>query len=195
LPTGLVEVPKRVAAYLDAGEPPIVFTPGTVNQHARAYFKAAVDGCRLLGRRGMLITKHPEQLPENLPPGVEHFDYVPFSYLLPRSAALVHHAGTGTTALCLAAGIPHVLTPMSFSQPDIAARLERLGVGKSVGGKPTGRSLAGAISKLLASEEVKRRCEDLAARFKGVQPIEDACDLLEELVGSDMHRRATELVH
>ena len=178
------EVPEEASRYLDSGDPPVVFTPGTSNQHAVPFFAAAAEACRLLGRRGMLLTKHPEQLPRDLPDGVRRFEYVPFRYLLARAAALVHHAGIGTTAYGLAAGIPHVVMPMAFSQPDDAARLVRLGVGASLPPRAfTGPALARALDRLLTSPEVARCCRELAAHFPGSRPIERACDLLEKLPG------------
>ena len=59
-----------------------------------------------MGRCGLPVTRYPEQLPASLPEGVRHCAYMPFSPLLPRSAALVHHGGIGTKAQALAAGIP-----------------------------------------------------------------------------------------
>ena len=35
-----------------AGEPPIVFTPGSAMRQGRDFFAAAVDACGRLGRRG-----------------------------------------------------------------------------------------------------------------------------------------------
>ena len=187
--SGVTEVPEELENYLAEGEKPIVFTFGTANEHARRFFAAAAESCRLLGRRGILIAKDRSQFPDVLPEGVRHFSYVPFSYLLQRAAALVHHAGTGTIAHCLAAGIPQVVMPMVFSQPDMAAHVARLGVGVSL--KPRafrGPAVARALDHLLNSPQVTARCGELAAEFEDGQPIERTCDLLEELAGSDRQR-------
>jgi len=187
--SGVVEVPKDLAEYLSQGEKPIVFTFGTANQHARQFFATAAESCRRLGRRAILIAKDREQLPEVLPEGVRHFSYVPFSHLLHESAALVHHAGAGTIAQCLAAGIPQVTVPISFSQPDMAAHLVRLGVGVAFKLRTfRGPAVARALDHLLTSPQVAARCRELAANFEDVQPLERTCELLEELVGSDRRR-------
>jgi rhamnosyltransferase subunit B len=67
-----------------------------------------------------------------LPDVVCPVEYVPFGRVLPRCAAIVHHGGIGTTAQGLAAGLPQVVMPMAHDQPDNAARLVRLGVGRSL---------------------------------------------------------------
>src|SRR5690606_30678605 len=115
--------------FLVAGEPPIVFAPGSANVQATEFFRTAAEVCEQLGRRGVLMTKYPDQLPPDLPRSVRQFGFVPFSKLLPRAAALVHHGGIGTCAQGLAAGLRQVVMPMAYDQLDNGTRLARLGVG------------------------------------------------------------------
>lgn len=53
---------------------------------------------------------------------------VPHEWLFPRMAAVVHHAGAGTTAAALRAGVPVVPVPGIMDQPFWAKRLVELGV-------------------------------------------------------------------
>ena len=55
-------------------------------------------------------------------------DEVPHSALFPRTAAVVHHAGAGTTAAGLRAGVPAVPVPIQFDEGFWSARLVALGV-------------------------------------------------------------------
>ena len=107
-------------------------TPGSAMRHAQEFFAESVAACQRLGRRGLLLTRFAEQVPTDLPETIRHLEYVPFSRVLPRAAALVHHGGIGTTAQALAAGIPQLVMPLAHDQPDNAARLERLGVGRTI---------------------------------------------------------------
>jgi rhamnosyltransferase subunit B len=178
--------PNELSQWLEKHERPIVFTPGTGNRHAIRFFHAAAEACHRLGRPGILLTPYRHQAPAMLPPGVICTPYVPFRYLLPRAAALVHHAGIGTTAQGLMAGIPQVVMPMTFSQPDDAARLVRHGVAASLTPRRfRGARLARVLNHLLTSPEVARRCRELAERFAGEAPLEQSCDVLEQLIGSD----------
>ena len=129
---GVEPVPTAAQEFLDAGPPPLVFTFGTGMRQAKEVFGESIAVCRAVGRRGILLTRFPEQLPAALAEGVRHFDFLPFGYLLPRTAALVHHGGIGTLAQALAAGIPQLVVPFAYDQPDNAARLVQLGVGRAL---------------------------------------------------------------
>ncbi|MFE1770782.1 glycosyltransferase [Streptomyces sp. NPDC059008] len=53
---------------------------------------------------------------------------VPHDWLFPRMAAVVHHAGAGTTGAGLKAGVPAVPVPVHFDQFYWASRLAAMGV-------------------------------------------------------------------
>src|SRR5439155_15601643 len=110
----------------------------------------SADACRRLGRRGLLLTRHRDHLPTTLPPGVIHVHYAPFSQLLPRCAAFVHHGGIGSSAQALASGVRQLVTPFTHDQPDNASRLKRLGVAAVIPArKYTAGRIAGALQMLL----------------------------------------------
>jgi UDP:flavonoid glycosyltransferase YjiC (YdhE family) len=168
--------------FLDAGDPPVVVTPGTAMKHARRFFEVSLEACRRIGRRAALLSHFPEQIPSPLPEDAAYFEYAPFSELLPRSATLVYHGGIGTAAQALRAGIPHMVSPFSYDQPDNAVRLERLGVGKTVFPRffQPGR-VAAKLDALLRSDEVAAHCADYARRIESASPLEETCRLIEGL--------------
>ncbi len=174
-------LPDNVRNVLSGGEAPIVFTPGSGMVHGRAFFTTAIQACQRLGRKGILLTRYHRQLPVKLPDGVIHAEYVPFSRLLPKAAALVHHGGVGTTAQALAAGVPQLIMPMTFDQPDNADRVKRLGVGdwlRPRAFRPV--NVAQCLQRLIDSAEVAARCHELADRIKGVKSLAKVCDLIEQ---------------
>jgi UDP:flavonoid glycosyltransferase YjiC (YdhE family) len=177
-----LEPNEEVEEFLQAGEPPIVFAPGSAMTQGEWFFAAAVDACQRLGRRGILATSYPEQLPRELPPGVRQFDFVPFSRLLPRSAALVHHGGIGTCGQGLAAGIPQLVMPMAFDQRDNAARLKRLGVAEAIRRqKFRGPAVADVLDRLLGCESAQAAATQWAQRCDPAAALSDACAALERL--------------
>lgn len=175
-------VPPELAAFLADGGPPLVFSQAWLIRDAHRYFEASVAVARELGRRAVLLTPHPGQVPRNLPPGVRHFGFVPLSVLLPRAAAVVHHGGMGTIGQALAAGVPQLTVPALLDQFDNSRRLLRLGVSanlRATAYRP-GR-VARRLRGLLESPEVRDRCRYYAGRVRDEEPFETVCRALERL--------------
>lgn len=177
------ELPPGVRQFLDAGEPPVVVSFGSAMRVGRPYFAAAVEACRRLGRRGLILAKGGDQIPPDLPPGVAQFDYAPFSLVFPRAAAAVHHGGIGTSAQGLAAGVPQLVMPLAFDQYDNALRLQRLGAARVLpAGRFTADRATAELRKLLADPAVPAACERAAAKLRAADPLPETCRLIEELV-------------
>ena len=178
---GNEELPRELENFLNAGSAPIIFTAGTAMKHADQFFRDCIDACQLLGQRGILLTQHPEQLPADLPEGIQHFAYLPFSKVLPRAVALVHHGGIGTTAQAIAAGIPQVIRPMAHDQPDTAARIEKLGIGVSLDPKKlNAASLVEKLNGLITSQAVLDLCKTYAEKIHPEQALNDTCTIIED---------------
>jgi UDP:flavonoid glycosyltransferase YjiC (YdhE family) len=166
--------------FISSGDAPVVFAPGTANQHAAPFFAAASEATARLGRRAVFLTAYPNQLPDPLPQHVHHEAYAPFSQVLPRCAGLVHHGGIGTCSQGLAAGIPQVVMPMGFDQPDNAVRLSRLGVGTWVRPRQfTGARLARALNELLDDPAVRGSCSRWREEIASSRTIPAVADLIE----------------
>jgi UDP:flavonoid glycosyltransferase YjiC (YdhE family) len=183
------DLPADVRAFLDAGEPPLVFTPGSAMAQGRRFFEQSLHACRLLGRRAMFVTQYLENIPERLPDNVRHFHYVPFGRLLPHAAAMIHHGGIGTSSQALAAGVPQLVMPFTHDQPDNAARLRRLGVARQLpAAKYRGPVAARLLDELLRSPAVARHCKVQSERLAREDPWEETCRLLEELTGAEFQQ-------
>ena len=186
-------LPEDARRFIRQGSRPIVFTPGTSALHTTAYFSAAIQACQQLSERGIIITDRTDLVP-TLPETMRSFKYLPFSLLLQKLSLVVHHGGVGTSAQCIAAGLPQVVIPTLYNQPDTAKRLERLGVARHIPPvKLTARRLATAIRDLLGNTRVRSRCEELAFRMDHMRGLEITSRLVESLCGADgaefNHRR------
>jgi UDP:flavonoid glycosyltransferase YjiC (YdhE family) len=188
--TGTRELSPSVAEFLDGGEPPIVFTLGTAMRFGARFFAVSAEACRKLGRRGVLLTQFREQIPSTLPDGIRHFEYIPFSFLLPRCAALVHHGGIGTIAQALSAAVPQLITPMNFDQPSNAGRVRALGVGESL--RPaayTAENARAKLDRLLSHAPIRRTCQEIARHFESGDPVRQTCELIEAEMEPQKDRR------
>jgi UDP:flavonoid glycosyltransferase YjiC (YdhE family) len=181
--SGVSEIPAGVAEFLDEGEPPIVFTFGTEYRFAKDLLRESAAACKRGGFRGILLSRHADQVPADLPDGVRHFAYVPLSLLLPRSAAIVHAGGIGTTAVALASGTPQIIVPHAHDQPDNAARLRQMGVALVVAHRSySARSVTPALQRLLSSSDIARNCARYRDLMAGANPLPRTCELIESII-------------
>ncbi|PVZ04395.1 UDP:flavonoid glycosyltransferase YjiC (YdhE family) [Methylobacterium radiotolerans] len=180
-------MPPELEAFLDAGDPPIVFTYGSAMRQGAGFFDTAVRLCRRMGRRGVLLAPQGGQIPKPLPAGIVHLPYAPLSALLPRSAALVHHGGVGTVAQALAAGVPQLVVPVAFDHFDEGRRLKDRDLGATLSRRAFRPARAARVlGRLLADPAVARACAAARARMaEGPDAIRDACDYVERLTSAE----------
>jgi len=166
--------------FLDAGAKPVVFTAGTGQMHAAAFFEEAAQLASQCGCRAVFLTRKLEQLPRNLPDTIHAAAYAPFSQLLPQVRALVHHGGIGTVSQCLAAGVPQLIVAMSLDQPDNAERVERLGAGVAISAErfTAGQALP-LLQRCLHDEGLQRAASACADRMRVRPPADALLDWLE----------------
>ena len=123
--------PAALAAFLDAGPPPVYIggfgsmTNGNPAEMARAVVKALAQ----TGQRAIVLTGWGGLTPEELPKEIFGMDWIPFDWLFARVAAVVHHGGAGTTAASLRAGVPTIVIPFFLDQFFWGKRVLELGVG------------------------------------------------------------------
>lgn len=123
----------RLAAFLDAGPPPVFVGFGSMRPRdpARAA-QVVVEALRRARLRGVIAAGWAELSARGaLGDDVLVVGEVPHDRLFPRCAAVVHHGGAGTTGTALRAGVPSFAVPFFADQFFWGARAARLGVGPS----------------------------------------------------------------
>ncbi len=183
-----LEMPPELTKFLDDGAPPIVFTLGSSAVWvARDFYRESIAAAKSLGRRAvLLIGDDRNQLPEALPPGMIAVNYAPFEALLARACVMVHHGGVGTTSQGLRAGIPTLIVPFAFDQPDNAAHAARLGCSRTL---PRTKYKAARIAKeldsLLGMPDYADRANEIGKRLRSENGAARACDLIEQVLRGD----------
>jgi rhamnosyltransferase subunit B len=171
----------EVLAFLEEGERPVVFTPGSANIQAERFFETAVAVVKRLGIRAVFVTRTELTIPVEMSGRILLADFVPFGALLKHASAFVHHGGVGTMAQGFRAGLPQLVMAMSHDQPDNADRLERLGAGiglipwtftpdrveRELGKLLRDPSFARAAAERGKMTEVKRDTEELVGWLVG----------------------------
>ena len=177
------EIPDEVQAILDSGEAPVLITGGTGMYLGAEFYTVSAEACRLLNRRGILVTQYQKQLPKHLPDCVRWFGYLPFRTLMRHMGAVIHHGGMGTLSCATAAGIPQLVLAMGADRPDNALRLQRLGVAEYLpppAWQPS--TVAEKLRKVTKSQAIRERCKDLARRVAVTDPLTATCKIIEDTI-------------
>lgn len=175
------QLPPELGQFLNAGEPPIVFTLGSAAVVSPGqFYEESIKAISYLDRRAVLLMGK-NAPPANLPSNIIAVNYVPYSQLLSRASAIVHQGGVGTTAQALRAGRPTLVTPYSVDQPDNAARVERLGTSRTVSRKQyTAKRVAKQLDELLGNPNYAARAVEIGAIIQAENGVTVACDAIEK---------------
>ncbi|SNT62523.1 vancomycin aglycone glucosyltransferase [Actinomadura meyerae] len=143
---------REVEAFLAEGEPPVYFGLGSMRA-PEGIVATMLDAARAFGRRvvissGWADLTAPADASDCLVVGE-----VNQQALFPRTAAVVHHGGAGTTTVAAMAGTPQLLLPQMFDQYYHAERVRHLGLGASV---PPAEGLRQALGRVLDAAPTAR---------------------------------------
>ncbi|OIJ68870.1 glycosyltransferase [Streptomyces mangrovisoli] len=180
---GDAQLPPTISEFIDAGDPPVFVGLGSATVPDAERLSARVTAAlRRAGLRGVIQRGWGGLAADG--DDMLTIGEVPHSALFPRMAAVVHHAGAGTTAAGLRAGVPAVPVPVQFDEGFWAARLTALGVAPAA--VPlrglTVDALAGALVRAAREPGFSARARALGTRVRaedGVAPVLEALDRLD----------------
>lgn len=180
----LGNMPEDLQKFLDAGEPPIVFTLGSAAvMDARDFYEQSIKAAKSLNKRAVMLYGIFNEPPKGLDAERVGFDYAPYSQLFPRAAAVVHQGGVGTTSQVLRAGVPMIVMPYSHDQPDNAARCRRLGVGEVITRDSyKAQKVAQELHKLLIDMSYKTKAIEAKRIVDSENGTQMACDAIEQVL-------------
>ena len=182
------DTPAELRAFLDDGEPPIVFTLGSSAVGAAgAFYQRSAEAAAALGRRAVLmIGTDPRNRPATpLPRGILTVGFAPHDALFARAAAIVHHGGIGTTGQALRSGRPMLVVPHAHDQPDNGFRVSRIGVGLVLDARRyTTTRVTRHLRALLDEPSYRVRAADVGRQVAAERGTDVACDALIAAIGS-----------
>lgn len=179
-----VEMPAELAAFLDDGPPPFVFTLGTsAIASAGDFYETSAAAIEALHHRAiLLIGPHARNRPRRVSDRIFLAEFVPHAQVFPRAAAIVHQGGAGTMHQALASGRPMIVVPHAHDQPDNARRVTALGVARTIFPKQyrVQRLLADlrALIEQPAYTAAAERCGAVVRSEGGADAAADAIDAL-----------------
>jgi rhamnosyltransferase subunit B len=169
-------------ALIEQKGAPLIFTSGTGVKDVAELFTEGRKLCEQLQVPGVFVggSGSAELLQGSA--FCTHMDYIDFEYALPKALAIIHHGGMGTTAQAIKAGIPQLIRPIKYDQPDNADRIYQLGLGTYVmperfKAETVAPILANMLQKAKHSKALRRYSVDVNKS----NAIVDACDLVEQI--------------
>lgn len=175
------ELTPELKQFLDAGEPPIVFTLGSAAVlDPGNFYQESIAAAKQLNRRAVLLIGK-NTPPKNLSEDILAVSYAPYSQIFPHACAIVHQGGIGTTAQALRAGRPTLVMPYSHDQPDNAARVERLGTSRTIPRKQyLGTRAAKELDELLNNSGYVAKAAEIKHIIEAENGVCVACDEIEK---------------
>ena len=130
----------------------------------------------------VLVSMGPQHEQLHLADNMWGAEFVPQPAILPLVDLVITHGGNNTVTECFHHGRPMIVLPLFWDQYDNAQRVQELGFGVRL---PTyafrDAELLGAVERLLADRDLRRRLDAVAARLRGAPGTVRAADLIERL--------------
>lgn len=179
--------PADLVRFLEAGEPPICFSFGSMSdKNSGETTRIVIEALKRLDRRGILVTAWGGLRSAEGSDRVFAIETVPFDWLWPQCAAVVHHGGAGATSASLRAGIPTIVVPFFADQPFWGQRVYELGAGP----KPIPRKqltierLAVAIDRAVGDRALRAQAANIGRKIQSEDGIAQAVAFIERTVAS-----------
>lgn len=185
------EPPPDLQAFLDAGAPPVYIGFGSMpSQNPEQVTDMVIQALTMTGQRGILLTgrgilgRGMTKLSAAHP--VYFVESMPHDWLLPRTVAVVHHGGAGTTAAGIRAGVPSILIPVGADQRLWAYRVKALGIGPDPipRSRLTADRLAEAITQAVTDQVARQRAAALGEKIRTEDGVGEAVRIICQYMGT-----------
>ena len=179
--------PGELIHFLESGSPPIYIGFGSRNDYnPDAMTELVLSALAKTGQRCILLTGQGGLGNTNLPDNILKIESVPFDWLFPQVAGVIHHGGAGTMAAALRAGVPSFVTPFAADQPFWGEQVAKLGAGYPPipGKKLTVEGLVAAIEALTNDERMKARALALGEKIRSEDGVARAVELFHRYLPS-----------
>lgn len=177
--------PSHLAEFVAAGEPPVYIGFGSMaGGDPRESGRMIVDAVRRAGTRAIVAMGWGGLDIDGLKDDICVVDQAPHEWLLPRTSAIVHHGGAGTTGAALSSGRPQIICPFLNDQHFWAKLALMAGVATATlpQSRLSERTLADAISRALTDRRVREKADQIGHHVRDENGLAAATKILESLV-------------
>ncbi len=155
-------------AFPSGDGPAVLVGLSTTYQHQEPLVAAIEEAVASVGARAIVTTTGRPAVPHAL--------------VLPQADVMVTHAGLGSVAAALAAGVPLVCTPISRDQPLNAERVAAVGAGVALPVDATAAQIGAALEEVLGDSSYRAGAEAMAEAGRRAGGAAGAAEDLEGLI-------------
>jgi MGT family glycosyltransferase len=157
-------------------------TVATTVPEAQQLYQTAIAAVADLPVRALLTTGRGFDLGTlgRVPANVRVEAWVPQANVLPHTAVMVCHGGSGTVLGGLAACVPQVVAPIGADQPQNAQSIAAIGAGLALD-KPDAATLRAAIERVLGDPGFRDAARLVSREMSTLHSIDEAADALLDL--------------
>lgn len=169
---------------LDAGEPVLHVTQGTIETNASSLIKPTIEAVRNLDVLLVVTTPNPASL-GTLPDNVIVEKFIPHAVLLPKTDIMITNAGYNGVKESLAVGVPLIVAGKSEDKAEVCARVTYSGAGIDLHtDKPSSNQIKNAIQEVLTHDSYKEQARKIENEFQHYNSNVMSTELLEKLLKS-----------
>jgi len=152
----------------------VLITGGTsLWTHAAQFYSTAAKACDIVNRKAILVCPHPDLIPPRLSSGICTAAALPFSLIMHRFAAVIHHGGAGTMVRAMHSETPQLVLPYGGDRVDNARRIQELGIGLCLPvSEWTPPNIANALKRLINNSRVRGACASIRKRISYTPDLE-----------------------
>jgi UDP:flavonoid glycosyltransferase YjiC (YdhE family) len=174
--------PPDLANFLGAGEAPIYIGFGSMTGFDKARLLDTMIEA-MTGRRALFYPGWSGINPKVLPGNFLVIGDTPHDWLFPRTAAVIHHSGSGTSHSAARAGVPSIVIPFAGDQFFWAERLRMAGVAPAAvdGRRPKVEAFVNAL-EFAATDRVRNHARLLRETMRAENGVVNAVVALERTV-------------
>jgi UDP:flavonoid glycosyltransferase YjiC (YdhE family) len=171
----------ELSSFIDAGPPPVFIGFGSIMlRDPEGVTALLLEALRMSGQRGVLSAGWGGIGFSGEQKDIFKIEYVPYNWLFPRMAAVVHHGGSGTTAAGLRAGVPTIILPFVMDQFYWGQRVYELGVGPQPipYRKLSAVRLAQAITSAVNDSNIRNKAFELGVQIRSENGVGQAVEII-----------------
>jgi UDP:flavonoid glycosyltransferase YjiC (YdhE family) len=178
--------PEDLLAFVKSGTPPVFLGFGTMQDSGGAMTRMLLDALRTSGERGIVLAGPDDLEDAGIHDNVYRARSIPFRWLFPRTAVVVHHGGLGTSHCAARAGVPQIVVPFMGDQFFWGHRLWQLGLAQRPIPRQsvTAPGLAIAIKTALNDPSMCQRAADCACSMAPEDGVAKAVPFIENCLSS-----------